>query len=154
MRMSEEAYAAEVAKRTRWQKGSAIVNTAPAVGVPTVLPISAPAGAPSKYRNVKTDGYASKKEAKRAAWLKHLQANGAIRNLTEQVRYLLIPKQDGERKTEYVADFVYDEDQRRPTETAPVWVQVVEDCKGWRTDTYRLKRKLMLFVHGIKIRET
>ena len=31
---------------------------------------------------------------------------------------------------------------------------VVEDCKGYRTDTYKLKKKLMLWVHGIRIKET
>jgi hypothetical protein len=30
---------------------------------------------------------------------------------------------------------------------------VVEDAKGVRTDEYILKRKLMLLVHGVKIRE-
>ena len=41
-------------------------------------------------------------------------------------------------------DFVYQEDGHT----------VVEDCKGFRTPEYRIKKKLMLWVHGIKIRET
>lgn len=109
---------------------------------------------PSKYRNEKTDGYASKREAKRATELRYLEKAGAIRNLSAQVYFLLIPKQDGERACGYVADFCYEEDDRAPMQEAPAWRYVVEDCKGFRTETYRLKRKLMLFVHGIKIRET
>lgn len=69
---------------------------------------------------------------------------GQIRGLKWQVRFELIPKQSGERACHYVADFVYEENG----------VRVVEDCKGMRTPLYVVKRKLMLFVHGIKIRET
>lgn len=104
----------------------------------------------SKYRNQRTNGYASKREAKRAAELRALEADGAISDLQEQVPFLLVPKaidEQGkvvERAASYIADFVYLEDGAR----------VVEDCKGMRTDIYRLKRKLMLMVHNIKIRET
>jgi hypothetical protein len=49
-----------------------------------------------------------------------------------------------QRPTEYRADFVYiDEDG---------WL-VVEDAKGVRTPDYIIKRKLMLWLYGIKIRE-
>lgn len=117
---------------------------------------AAVAGAPSKYRNKPTNGYASKKEAKRAFALKLMEEAGQIRNLLEQVPFLLIPKQDGERACTYVADFVYEE-WCLDASTIPArqqWLEVVEDCKGMRTDVYRVKRKLMLMVHGIKIRET
>jgi hypothetical protein len=65
------------------------------------------------------------------------------------VKFELIPAQriDGkvvERACGYVADFVYMENGQ----------QVVEDTKGMRTQEYRLKRKLMLWVHGIRIKET
>ena len=46
----------------------------------------------------------------------------------------------------YVADFVYTDVETGET--------VVEDTKGFRTDVYKIKRKLMLKVHGIKIKET
>lgn len=98
----------------------------------------------TKYGNAATDGYASKREAKRAADLLILYRAGKIRNLKEQVPFLLIPKQDGERACSYVADFTYDENGQA----------IVEDCKGARTDVYRIKRKLMLLVHKIRIRET
>ena len=107
----------------------------------------------SKYRNKPTNGYASKREAKRAAELRTLQAIGDIRNLREQVPFLLIPKQDGERACQFVADFVYDERIQAawPDEG---WARVVEDVKGLRTPAYVIKRKLLLFLHGIRVRET
>lgn len=49
-----------------------------------------------------------------------------------------------ERAVEYVADFVY---KNEAGET------VVEDVKGFRTHDYVIKRKLMLWVHGIRIKE-
>ena len=106
-----------------------------------------------KYRNKPTNGYASKREAKRAAELRTLEAIGDIRNLREQVPFLLIPKQDGERACQFVADFVYDERIQAawPDEG---WARVVEDVKGLRTPAYVIKRKLLLFLHGIRVRET
>jgi len=97
----------------------------------------------SKYGNTRTEGYASKAEARRAAELRLLQSAGRISGLEEQVRFEIIPKQDGERKAEYWADFTYWENG----------VYVVEDCKGVRTPVYNLKKKLMLLVHGIRIKE-
>jgi hypothetical protein len=106
---------------------------------------------PSKYRNEKTRGYASKKEAERAKELRLLEKAGVIRNLREQVSYELIPAQPPyEKACAYVADFVYDEF----IEWRDGWREIAEDCKGYRTEAYRIKRKLMLSVHGIRIRET
>jgi Protein of unknown function (DUF1064) len=55
-----------------------------------------------------------------------------------------VPKQPGERAVEYRADFVYRD---------KVGELVVEDAKGVRTKDYVIRRKLMLSVHGIRIRE-
>lgn len=105
-----------------------------------------------KYRNqkVEVDGikFDSKKEAKRWQELKLAEGLGNITNLRTQVRYTLIPAQkrtDGttERKVEYVADFSYD----------AIVGAVVEDVKGMKTPMYILKRKLMLWVHGITVKE-
>ena len=100
-----------------------------------------------KYKNVKTtiDGitFDSKKESARYAELKLLARSGLIQNLRLQVPYELIPKQPGERAVKYIADFVYTENGET----------VVEDVKGVRTDVYRLKKKLMLKVHGLRIKE-
>ena len=106
----------------------------------------------SKYNNAKYNGYDSKKEAKRAAELKLLEKAGVISNLQEQVVYELIPAQyrivNGkkkciERAIKYIADFQYVENGNT----------VVEDAKGFRTDVYRIKKKLMLYFHNIQIKE-
>ena len=86
----------------------------------------------------------SQKEYSRWCNLRLLERAGKITDLKRQIPYELIPKQDGERACTYVADFVYYEDGKL----------VVEDCKGFRTEAYRIKRKLMLLVHNIKIKET
>lgn len=104
----------------------------------------------SKYSNIRTNGYASKKEAARANELRVMQHAGLVFNVREQVRYELIPKKmksDGtwENAMFYVADFVYQDEHGN---------EIVEDCKGFKTDVYKIKRKLMLFRHGITIKET
>ncbi len=111
----------------------------------------------SKYGNVKTGGHASKKEHKRAVELRLLQKAGMIKNLREQVKFVLIPKQPGERECSYIADFIFDAKVSLKNGDNPdviVWQRnVCEDVKGIRTPVYRIKRKLMLSVHGIRIRE-
>lgn len=97
-----------------------------------------------KYKNERYRGYASKKEAQRAADLKLLQQIGKIQDLREQVRFELIPKQEGERAVYYVADFVFMEDG----------VLHVEDVKSSYTSSlpvWVIKRKLMLWRHGIRV---
>lgn len=100
---------------------------------------------PHKYHAVKTRGYASKREAARAQELVYMQRMGIISDLEEQVKFEIIPKNEDERAAHYIADFVYVD-----CETD---LQVVEDVKGFRTSEYKLKRKLMRHVHGIKISE-
>ena len=104
----------------------------------------------NKYNAQKTGGYDSKKEFRRACLLKALLRSGEISDLREQVKYVLIPTQRDssglliEKECSYYADFVYrDKDGNL----------VVEDTKGVRTSEYRLKKKLMLKVHGIQIKE-
>lgn len=113
-----------------------------------------------KYNNIKCKGYDSTREYRRSVTLKLLEKAGIISNLQEQVSYELIPAQyehytvQGARKllnkkklleksVHYIADFQYVENG----------VMVVEDVKGMRTTEYIIKRKLMLHVHGIKIKE-
>ena len=108
----------------------------------------------NKYHNVKweMDGekFDSQKEARTYAELKLLEKAKEIKNLRRQVPFELIPNQyvDGklvERKCMYIADFVYEENGKT----------VVVDTKSEATKTpaYRIKRKLMLHVHGIRIKE-
>lgn len=108
---------------------------------------------PSKYKNKKTGGYDSKKEAAFAAKLELLRnaAEPAERVVTveEQVRFLLIPSQKmggkcAERACHYIADFRVEYADGR---------KEVIDVKGFKTADYIIKRKLMLKVHGIQIRE-
>ncbi len=101
----------------------------------------------SKYHAIKTtvNGilFDSKREAHRYYELLLLEKAGEISDLKLQVPYELIPKQKGERACIYKADFVY----RQNGET------IIEDVKGVRTDAYKIKRKLMLWRYGIRIRE-
>ena len=131
---------------------------------------SAPTEKKNKLNAVKTDGYASKREAERAAELRWLQRAGKIRDLREQVEYVLIePKFEEiprigkrgkpikpkrvcvERGLSYWADFVYVDCKTGET--------VVEDAKGYRNPsaaTYRVfaqKRKMMREKYGIKVVE-
>ena len=112
-----------------------------------IIPIS---GTSNKYHARPSGGYASRKEHRRANELRMLQRAGLITNLREQVPYELLPAQRSpegkllERALTYVADFVYTDEHGNT---------VVEDTKGVRTEVYRIKRKLMLKVHGICVTE-
>lgn len=117
----------------------------------------------NKYhsKKVEIDGivFDSKKEARRYKELSLLERAGAISGLQRQVKYILIPAQREpdtvgarggihkgktiEKECAYIADFVYLENG----------ITVVEDTKGFKTKDYIIKRKLMLHVHGIRIRE-
>lgn len=102
----------------------------------------------NKYKNekIKRDGetFDSKKEYLRWCDLKLLERAGEITDLRRQVKYDLIPKQEGERAVSYIADFVYKDRDG---------LTIVEDTKGVRTPEYIIKRKLMLYMKGIKISE-
>lgn len=122
----------------------------------------------SKYNNrkVEFDGitFDSAREAQRYQELKWMQQAGVISELKLQVPYELIPAafeestelySRGPKKGQpkpgrcieqactYLADFQYYENGKL----------VVEDAKGMHTKEYVIKRKLMLFRHGIRIRE-
>lgn len=97
-----------------------------------------------KYGNKKVSGKDSKREANRAVDLRLMEKMGLISELEEQVKYELVPKQPGERAVTYTCDFRYREGGQL----------VVEDSKGFKTQQYIIRRKLMLFRHGIKVRET
>lgn len=95
----------------------------------------------NKYNAHKTiiDGitFDSNKEAKRYTVLRSLQDGGYIKGLSLQVPFELIPKQDGERAVKYIADFVYYDIEKQ--------IHIVEDVKGFKTDVYKLKRKLFKY---------
>lgn len=110
----------------------------------------------------------SERELRRYIELELMEKAGAISNLVTQVKFELIPAQyetvptgevyvrgpkKGQPKTkqvcieksvDYIADFVYIQDGKR----------IVEDAKGHRTEKYIIKRKLMLWEYGIKVKES
>ena len=124
----------------------------------------------SKYgaKKVTVDGitFDSQKEARRFRELSLLEKAGKITELQRQVKYELIPAQriDGkvvERACHYVADFVYQvpvhkqyENEQGHLVFADGYETVVEDTKGFKTPEYRIKKKLLLWVHGIQIKES
>lgn len=99
----------------------------------------------NKYKNKKTvvDGieFDSLKEARRYEELKLLAKGGVIKDLELQPVFELVPKQkhNGKtiRKASYIADFKYTDIQSGIT--------VVEDVKGFKTDVYKLKKKIFLY---------
>jgi len=122
----------------------------------------------NKYgsKKIEVDGiiFDSKKEAKRYQELLLLEKAGAIQDLQRQRKFILIPAQREftneiytkgrkkgcfkqgkllERECAYIADFLYIENGKR----------IVEDTKGFRTKDYIIKRKLMLYMYGIRIKE-
>lgn len=122
----------------------------------------------NKYNNRKVGGFDSVKERRRYNELLLLQRAGKISELQTQVKFELIPAQyetyerhsatgkrlkDGkylvERSCTYIADFVY-KDKNGNT--------VVEDVKGYKNSVayslFSVKRKLMLYLKGIKVKET
>lgn len=114
-------------------------------GAKLVLP-SAPPPRPHKYGAKRTmvgaEKFPSKKEAARYEELMLLQRAGRITELTRQNAFELVV--NGVTVARYVSDFGYLENGLR----------VIEDCKGFRTPVYRLKKKMMAAQYGIEIKET
>lgn len=128
----------------------------------------------SKYKNTKYTylgiKFDSLKECRRYTELRMLEKAGKIKDLELQKAYELIPAQYEEteeiytkgahkgmpkqgklleRACYYVADFYYVDCETKQA--------VVEDVKGYREggaySLFKLKRKLMLYRYGIKIKE-
>lgn len=123
----------------------------------------------NKYKNTKIeqDGekFDSKKEYHMWLKLKRLEEMGEISNLQRQVPFVLIPtqyetytettktgkvkekKRVAEKECKYIADFVYTDNNTEQV--------IVLDTKSEATKTpaYKIKKKLMLYIHHIKITE-
>ena len=119
----------------------------------------------NKYGNHKVtiDGetFDSKHEANRYLELKMLEKAGKISLLQRQKKFLLVPAQYEpdtvgprggkikgkliEKEISYYADFVYFDEEEKDF--------VVEDAKGVRTPEYVIKRKLLLWLKGYRIKE-
>lgn len=107
----------------------------------------------NKYKNTNTeiDGivFDSKKEAKRWSELKLLQRAGEISDLQRQVSITLIPTHktpSGKtvRGMKYIADFTYTKGG----------IKIIEDTKGYRTDVFKAKLKIMSYMLGLEVIET
>lgn len=111
---------------------------------------------PNKYRNEPTEvngiRFQSKKEAERYIELKYMERAHLISDLQLQRVFTLIGAQRDkagkiiERPCKYIADFAYKDQTGK---------LIVEDAKSsaTRTDVYKIKRKLMLSIYGIRIQE-
>src|SRR5687767_11147003 len=100
---------------------------------------------PHKYgaRQTVVDGikFPSRKEANRYSELRLLEKADKVRDIRCQVRMPL--EVNGLLVTHYVADFVYwDVEQGKR-----IW----EDTKGFITDSFRIKAKLVRALYGIEI---
>ena len=111
-------------------------------------------GQVSKYKNTKVVykdmKFDSKKEYLRYLVLEDMQRKGEISGLQTQVPFVLVPpfqlnniKYKGIR---YIADFVYKKDGR-------VIVEDVKPSANFQTDTYKIKKKLMAYIHKLQIKE-
>ena len=99
----------------------------------------------SKYHAIKTTvdniTFASKAEARHYGELKLLEKAGLITDIHLQVQYSI--EVNGKHICNYYADFTYWENGE----------QKIIDVKGIKTPVYRLKKKLVEAIHGIKITE-
>jgi hypothetical protein len=97
----------------------------------------------SKFNNRKTivDGitFDSRLEADRYKDLVAMEEAGYIHNLELQPEYELIPKNKHNRKTIYKADFRYFDEKLGKV--------IVEDVKGFKTDVYKIKKKMLLHLY-------
>jgi len=100
----------------------------------------------AKYNNVKVefDGFKfdSQRECNYYIGLRARQTAGQITDLRLQVPFQL--NDGGTHSLEYIADFVWMEKGQ----------MIVCDVKGYKTKLYLKKKKLMLEIYKIEIRET
>lgn len=111
----------------------------------------------AKYKNIKVGGYDSKKERDYALSLELLKTvpepHNRVVSVEKQVSYELLPAQKDaqgkclERSVKYLADF------RVTYADGRVEVVDVKSAITKKLPVYILKRKLMLFIHGIIIKE-
>lgn len=105
----------------------------------------------SKYKNQKVVIgnilFDSKREANYYTYLKLLENAGKIKNLELQKKFTLQGsfKLNGKtvREIAYIADFVYEDEKGMH----------IVDTKGYRTEVYRIKKKLFMKKYGIEIEE-
>jgi hypothetical protein len=95
--------------------------------------------------------FASQREGLRYVTLKQMERAGEISRLELQPKYDLLAWMGGPECNacgivgRYIADFRYVLNATGET--------VIEDAKGFKTDTYKLKKKIVEANYGIKVRE-
>jgi hypothetical protein len=98
----------------------------------------------SKYSNQRCEGYASKHEADVAAKLHALSRAGKILDLKQQVRITLVPGRPPLKPIIYIADFTYSDLDGTPH---------CVDAKGFKTEIYRLKKRMAALLLNLEIEE-
>lgn len=98
----------------------------------------------NKYSAEREGKYASKREAAHASLLWALHSRGLITELREQERIILVPGNGKLRPVVYVADFTYTDNEGK---------RHIVDCKGFKTQIYRLKKRMAALLLGIVIEE-
>lgn len=99
---------------------------------------------PSKYNNEKTGGFDSGKEADYAIRFDALARAGKVTNLQYQVPIMLVAGKGKTRPITYVADFVFQDLDG---------ITHVVDAKGFKTQVYRIKKKIAKLLLDIEIEE-
>lgn len=145
MRWTEKDIAAFEERRKEWEK-EGTVRTHKLIEPKEKIERKKGRGRVSKYGNIRTEvkgmKFDSRREARRWMVLRLEERAGEIRDLRRQVEYPLTV--NGMTVAVYRADFTY----LRKGEL------VVEDSKGFRTEVFRLKAKLMLACHGVVVSES
>ena len=108
----------------------------------------------NKYKSkeviIKNIRFQSQKEGDRYLELKILEKHSLIEDLRIQVKFELQPsyKKNGKtiRAIYYIADFVYFDKAKKK--------MIIEDTKGFRTEIYKLKKKIFEYVYpDLEIKE-
>lgn len=137
MRWTEEALAAFEKKTEKWkEKGQTRTHALDGMRGVDIDRVH------RKFGNQPTDGFPSKREAKRHQELSLLEKAGKISELKRQVPFEFIVK--GHKVCRYIADFTYVENGK----------PVVEDAKGFVTQVFRIKARLMQACFGIEVKLT
>lgn len=144
MRWDADAIEAHKKRMQEWEREGG-VTTHRIDGSKPSKPENKKGGRKNKYGNIKAeaDGMLFASKAERGRWmdLRLMEKAGEIKELQRQVKYPL--EVNGMHICDYIADMVYEKGGL-----------VVEDVKGYRTEIFKLKKKLMLACHGIEVKET
>jgi len=98
----------------------------------------------NKYGNERRGKYASIHEADAATKYAALASRGLITELKEQDRIVLVPGDGKLRPIVYVADFTYRDEFN---------IKHIVDAKGYKTQVYRLKKRLAALLLDLVIEE-